>query len=58
MRHQSVAVHVQVHQGRQVHALLHARLGMPLIARHHEHDFLLDLWSRDGTSVATLEGLR
>jgi Nodulation protein S (NodS). len=42
----------------QVHALLHERLGMPLVATHHEPDFLLDLWSRDGTSVATLEGLR
>ncbi len=42
----------------QVHALLHERLAMPLAARHHEHDFLLDLWSRDATSVATLEGLR
>ncbi|WP_455825073.1 SAM-dependent methyltransferase [Pseudomonas graminis] len=42
----------------QVHGLLHERLGMPLVARHHEQDFLLDLWSRDGTSVATLEGLR
>ncbi|MCP1511290.1 MULTISPECIES: SAM-dependent methyltransferase [Pseudomonas] len=42
----------------QVHALLDARLGMPRIASHHDHDFLLDLWSRDGTSVATLEGLR
>ncbi|QHF45124.1 SAM-dependent methyltransferase [Pseudomonas sp. S35] len=42
----------------QVHALLGQRLGMPLLASHHEHDFLLDLWSRDGTSVASLEGLR
>lgn len=42
----------------QVHALLQERLQMPLVARHHEHDFLLDLWSRNGTSVATLEGLR
>lgn len=42
----------------QVHALLHERLAMPLVTRHHEHDFLLDLWSRDATSVATLEGLR
>lgn len=42
----------------QVHALLHERLATPLVARHHEHDFLLDLWSRDATSVATLEGLR
>lgn len=42
----------------QVHALLGQRLHMPLLASHHEHDFLLDLWSRDGTSVASLEGLR
>ncbi|UII74157.1 nodulation S family protein [Pseudomonas sp. HN11] len=42
----------------QVHALLQQRLGMPCVASHHEHDFLLDLWSRDGTSVASLEGLR
>ena len=42
----------------QVHVLLHQRLDMPRVASHHEHDFLLDLWSRDGTSVATLEGLR
>ncbi|AIB36776.1 MULTISPECIES: SAM-dependent methyltransferase [Pseudomonas] len=46
------------HTGEQVHALLHERLDMPRVATHHEHDFLLDLWSRDGTSVATLEGLR
>lgn len=44
--------------GEQVHALLQQRLNMPLMASHHEADFLLDLWSRDGTSVATLEGLR
>ena len=42
----------------QVHGLLQARLGLPLLARHHEPDFLLDLWGRDGRSVATLEGLR
>lgn len=42
----------------QVHALLQQRLDMPRIASHYEPDFLLDLWSRDGTSVATLEGLR
>jgi len=42
----------------QVHSVLQERLGMPLVASHHEQDFLLDLWSRDGTSVATLEGLR
>lgn len=44
--------------GEQVHALLQQRLNMPLMASHHEADFFLDLWSRDGTSVATLEGLR
>jgi SAM-dependent methyltransferase len=42
----------------QVHALLEQRLAMPCVARHHDSDFLLDLWSRDGTSVATHEGLR
>ena len=42
----------------QVHALLQQRLGLPSVVRHHEDDFLLDLWGRDGTSVARLEGLR
>lgn len=42
----------------QVHALLHERLAMPRIASYHEQDFLLDLWCRDGTSVARHEGLR
>ena len=42
----------------QVHELLAQRLGMPHLMQHHESDFLLDLWSRDGTSVATHEGLR
>jgi SAM-dependent methyltransferase len=42
----------------QVHALLQQRLGLPRLAHHHESDVLLDLWGRDGTSVATLEGLR
>ena len=42
----------------QVHALLQQRLNMPPVVQHHESDFLLDLWSRDRTSVATLEGLR
>lgn len=44
--------------GEQVHTLLRQRLDLPLVASHHDPDFLLDLWSRDGTSVATLEGLR
>lgn len=42
----------------QVHARLGQRLGMAHLAQHHESDFLLDLWSRDRTTVATLEGLR
>ena len=42
----------------QVHALLQQRLGMHHVVQHHESDFLLDLWSRDGTSVASHEGLR
>lgn len=42
----------------QVHTLLQQRLGMPPIAQHHDSDFLLDLWSRDGTSVASHGGLR
>ncbi|WP_248730454.1 SAM-dependent methyltransferase [Pseudomonas sp. MWU13-2517] len=42
----------------QVHALLQQRLGMHHVVQHHEDDFLLDLWSRDGTSVASQEGLR
>ena len=42
----------------QVHALLQQRLGMPCVARHHDRDFLLDLWSHDDTSVAAQEGLR
>ncbi|AZE78841.1 SAM-dependent methyltransferase [Pseudomonas synxantha] len=42
----------------QVHALLQQRLGIPPLAQYHDQDFLLDLWSRDGTSVAHHEGLR
>ena len=42
----------------QVHAALHERLNMHRVASHHETDFLLDLWSREGASVASLEGLR
>ena len=42
----------------QVHELLAQRLGMAHLVQHHDTDFLLDLWSRDGASVATHEGLR
>ena len=46
------------HSAEQVHALLEQRLGMHGLVQHREEDFLLDLWSRDGTSVARHEGLR
>jgi LmbE family N-acetylglucosaminyl deacetylase len=31
--------------------------GLSCIARHREEDFLLDVWGRDGTSVAAAEGI-
>lgn len=42
----------------QVHARLEQQLGMTRVASLDDPDFLLDLWSRDGTSVARHEGLR
>ncbi len=39
----------------QVHDALAERLGMHRLFTHHEQDFLLDLWARDGTSVAEQE---
>ncbi|CRM76260.1 SAM-dependent methyltransferase [Pseudomonas sp. 58 R 3] len=42
----------------QVHEMLAQRLSMAHLVQHHDTDFLLDLWSRDGTSVASHEGLR
>lgn len=41
----------------QVHAAL-AALGLRRLVRHEEDDFLLQLWSRDGRSVAEREGIR
>jgi SAM-dependent methyltransferase len=38
-----------------VHRTLGMRLPMQKLFSHHEPDFLLDLWSRDGTSVAEQE---
>ena len=38
-----------------VHAIVGQ--GMGRVAAHEEADFLLDVWTRDGRSVATLEGL-
>jgi SAM-dependent methyltransferase len=40
-----------------VHAALEG-LGLPRLLRHEEDDFLLQLWSRDGRSVARREGIR
>lgn len=42
----------------QVHAQFDAQLGMQRIVQHAESDFLLDVWTRDGVSVAAQEGLR
>lgn len=41
----------------EVHAQL-AALGLARLARHEEDDFLLQVWSRDGRSVAQHEGIR
>ncbi len=40
-----------------VHAQL-AALGLPRVVRHEEDDFLLQVWSGDGRSVAQHEGIR
>lgn len=42
----------------QVHAVLQHRLGGAPLVQYQDPDFLLDLWSLDGTSVARHEGLR
>jgi SAM-dependent methyltransferase len=39
-----------------VHAAL-AALGLPLIVRHEEEDFLLQVWAANGRSVARREGI-
>ncbi|MDM0047163.1 SAM-dependent methyltransferase [Variovorax dokdonensis] len=39
-----------------VHALLHETLQMTSLVRHDEADFTLQVWSRDGRSVAQREG--
>lgn len=44
-------------QTEAVHAYL-AALGLTRLLRHEEDDFLLQLWSRDGRSVAQREGIR
>ena len=42
----------------QVHAVLQQRLGVAPLVQYQDPDFLLNLWSLDGTSVARHEGLR
>lgn len=42
--------------GDTVHAALAARLALPRLVRHAEPDLLLDVWCRDGRSVAEHEG--
>lgn len=41
----------------EVHGALSA-LGLARLVRHEEDDFLLQVWSRDGRSVAQREGIR
>ncbi|MEJ8859772.1 class I SAM-dependent methyltransferase [Variovorax robiniae] len=41
----------------RVHATL-AEIGLPRLVAHAERDFLLQVWSRDGRSVASREGIR
>lgn len=42
--------------GDLVHAILGRQLGMPRLVHHEERDFVLDIWSTDGRSVAQREG--
>lgn len=42
---------------REVHGAL-AALGLPRLALHEEDDFVLQVWARDGRSVAQREGIR
>jgi SAM-dependent methyltransferase len=39
------------------HALFDARCGLARLAHHDDADLLIDVWSRDGRSVAQQEGL-
>ena len=45
------------HTAETVHAALRMVSGLTLLTHHEESDFLLDVLSRDGLSVAQLEGL-
>ncbi|KAF1049869.1 class I SAM-dependent methyltransferase [Xylophilus sp.] len=41
-----------------LHEAIDALPGLERLGRHAEHDFLIDIWSRGGGSVAAWEGLR
>lgn len=43
--------------GDTVHQMLETQLGIPRVVHHQEADFVLDVWSADGQSVAQHEGL-
>jgi len=45
------------HTAETVHLALRAALGLKVLVRHREDDFLLDVLARDGRSVAQLDGL-
>ncbi|KIG11266.1 NodS family protein [Burkholderia sp. MR1] len=40
-----------------VHAIFHSAFDAMRVVRHEEADFLLDVWSKDGRSVAQREGI-
>ena len=41
----------------QLHLVFEASLSLTRLVHHDEHDFLLDVWSTDGRSVAAREGM-
>lgn len=43
-------------RGDAVHAILDRQLGLSRLVHHEEPDFVLDVWSSDGRSVAQREG--
>ncbi len=45
-----------LHTAETVHLALRAALGLPVLARHEEDDFLLDVLARNGRSVAERDG--
>ncbi len=47
----------RLHETATVHAMFDRQPALSLLARYRDDDFLLEVWSRDGTSVAQQEGL-